>query len=100
MASGFMGWLFVWVQSVIFPFIESADTCFLFLLSFSIYLSLSITLPREEALPVQKENEQPQKAASKKSRKPIKEMEFITVLEFDSIPPYVPLTLPLLPITA
>ncbi|XP_012672328.1 spindle and kinetochore-associated protein 1 [Clupea harengus] len=52
------------------------------------HMPIYVPTVKEEALPVQKENEQPQKAASKKSRKPIKEMEFITVLEFDSIPPY------------
>ncbi|XP_076139377.1 SKA complex subunit 1 [Alosa pseudoharengus] len=43
-----------------------------------------------EVLPVQNENEQPPKdqAPAKKSRKQIKEMEFITVHEFDTIPPY------------
>lgn len=46
-------------------------------------------------IPVPKENEQPPKdqAAAKKPRKQIKEMEFITVQEFDTIPPYVSLAL-------
>lgn len=53
-------------------------------------------LSREEVLPVQKENEQPSKdhVTVKKPRKQIKEMEFITVQEFDTIPPYVPLACP------
>ncbi|XP_062410368.1 spindle and kinetochore-associated protein 1 [Sardina pilchardus] len=41
-----------------------------------------------EVLPVQNENEPPSKDQAKKSRKQIKEMEFITVHEFDTIPPY------------
>lgn len=45
---------------------------------------------KEEVIPFPKDNEQPQKdqAAAKKPRKQIKEMEFITVQEFDTIPPY------------
>ncbi|KAL2100446.1 hypothetical protein ACEWY4_004840 [Coilia grayii] len=50
----------------------------------------SASAVKEEVVPVQKENKPPPKdpAAAKKGRKPIKEMEFITVHEFDSIPAY------------
>lgn len=48
------------------------------------------TAPLKEESQVQKENKQPQKepAAAKKSLKPIKEMELITVQEFETIPSY------------